>query len=27
LEAAIGPWLVEAEADLKARIEQMRFDE
>jgi arabinosaccharide transport system substrate-binding protein len=27
LEAVIGPWLVEAEADLKARIEQMRFDE
>jgi arabinosaccharide transport system substrate-binding protein len=27
LEAAIMPWLVEAERELKARIEQMRFDE
>ncbi|MDQ3438803.1 MAG: extracellular solute-binding protein, partial [Planctomycetota bacterium] len=27
LEAAIMPWLVEGERDLKARIDQMRFDE
>lgn len=27
LEAAIMPWLVEAERDLEARMEQMRFDE
>jgi arabinosaccharide transport system substrate-binding protein len=27
LEAAIVPWLADAEQDLRARIEQMRFDE
>ena len=26
LEAAIMPWLVEAERDLKARLDQMRFE-